>query len=76
MSKTRMFAAILLGCTIGWFANDLIYPPRARRPILNGLWTVVKNFWWVPLVLDDEKQEPAREIGPDGYPLVHHGRTL
>lgn len=73
MSRSRLIAAVVLALVVGWFANDFFFPAQKRRPILN----LIRNWWWVPLILNEPKHDDsAHEVGPDGYPLVHHERSL
>lgn len=73
MSRVRLVAVVVLSLAVGWFANDFFCPPQKRRPILN----LIRNWWWVPLIIDEPKHDDsAHEVGPDGYPLVHHERSL
>lgn len=74
MSRGRVIAVVVLALVVGWFANDLLSPSQKRnRPLLN----LIRNWWWVPLIIDEPKHDDsAHEVGPDGYPLVHHERSL
>lgn len=80
LSKARLAALVVLAALAGWFLNDALSASPKRRPLLN----LIKNFWWVPLVLDEPQachthdrtdDEPAT-IGADGFPLVDHRRAL
>lgn len=75
LSRFRVAMIVILSLVIGWMANDYMTPAQKKRPILN----FIRNWWWVPLILDEPKAEDTsstEEVGPDGYRLVHHGRSL
>lgn len=77
LSRFRVAMIVILSLVIGWMANDYMTPAQKKRPVLN----FIRNWWWVPLILDEPKAEDTschegKEIGPDGYRLVHHGRAL
>lgn len=80
-SRWRLAMVVIVSLVIGWAANDYMTPSKSRRPVLN----FIKNWWWVPLLLDEPKPDDTSrldscheddQIGPDGYRLVHHGRSL
>jgi hypothetical protein len=73
ISRGRLVFVVVLAAAVGWMANDWMTPAGKKRPVL----TFIRNWWWVPLLLDEPKPEDtSRQIGPDGYRLVHHGRSL
>ena len=80
LSRFRLAAIVLLAALAGWMLNDALSVSPKRRPVL----TLIRNWWWVPLVLDEpqachthghQADQPAT-LGEDGYPLVDHRRAL
>lgn len=79
--RNKTILVVVLGFAVGWVAHGTIYPQK-QRPILNAIARVIRNWWWVPLLLDEpktpgESSAPPVEIyGQDGYPIVQHGRSI
>lgn len=84
-SRMKVIVSIVVGCVVGWNACMYWYPtPDRDRPVLSALARVVRNWWWVPLVILDDgprpqernASEPPPVLGFDGYPVVQHGRSI
>lgn len=79
LSKTKLAVLVVLAALAGWFINDALSASPKRRPILN----LIRNFWWVPLVIDEpqachthDHQADEPVIGRDGFPIVDHRRAF
>lgn len=79
-SRTRFVVVFVVGAVVGWSAHARMNPPN-ERPVLSAIARVIRNWWWVPLVLDDGAPPPDAGaeppiVGADGYPIVQHGRSI
>lgn len=78
--RSKIIASLAAGIVAGWMLNARIEPPN-DRPVLTAIARVIRNWWWVPLVLDEGGPPPDASDGPtivgeDGYPIVQHGRSI
>lgn len=75
----RRIGLILLGCVIGWMANDIAAPSQPRRPVLTFVARAARlALWWFALQEEPPQQCPAHHdgVGPDGFAVLDHGGSL